>query len=195
MKPLVMFFACAILMYAFVSAAGESCKPIEAPLTFHKIEAALEECKIHHIEELLPLLPAAFRSRYVLVHASRSLQGATGMFPRVILFGLDARLILAFAGSPDLEGYDSLETIEFDDEKKRFNFRRITFSSETHSSKTPVKPQISEPNPERCKMCHRQNYAPIGIPIPPGRACTDPEMTECLVQKEKLMTSSLTGFS
>lgn len=157
---LLLLFVCAILTHTHLEAAAETCKSITAPLTFEKIETALEECKIKTIEELLSLLPPDFRSRFVLVHASRSLQGASARFPRVIMFGLDAKLILAFTGSPDLKGYHSLETIEFDDGTKKFHFRSISFPSETDFSRVAIKPEISERNPEGCMTCHRQELRP-----------------------------------
>lgn len=136
------------------------CTAIDAPLTFEKVEATLQACNILRIEDLLPLLPPDFRSRYVLVHQSRSLQGATAIAPRVIMFGLDAKFIIAFSGSAKLEGYDSIETIEFDDQSKEFNFRSISFPSENRASQEQIKPHISEKNPERCTHCHRKELRP-----------------------------------
>jgi hypothetical protein len=139
---------------------AESCKAISTPLTFEKVEATLQNCNIVRVEELLPLLPPDFRSRYVLAHNSRSLQGATGIAPRVIMFGLDAKFIIAFSGSAKLAGYDSIETIEFDDESKKFNFRSISFPAENRASQEQIKPYISEKNPERCTHCHRKELRP-----------------------------------
>jgi hypothetical protein len=160
MNRLGVFVGSLIVFSSLICGAEPKCKPIDTPVTFQKIQFALEGCQIHTIEELLPLLPAEFRSRFVLVYSSRSLQGASPRYPRVILFGLDAKLILAFTGSPDLEGYGSLETIEFDDTKKSFNFRRIQFPSETDPSGAAFKPLISETNPEKCRICHREEPRP-----------------------------------
>jgi hypothetical protein len=143
-----------------MQASGETCNPIPTPLTFRKLEKHLEECKISRIEQLLSLLPLDFRSRFVLVHSSRSLQGASASHPRVILFGLDARFILAFSGSPELEGYDTLETIEFNDHTKKFQFRTITFPSEQESVKGEQKPVVSGLDPPKCATCHRKELRP-----------------------------------
>jgi len=158
------FTAVSILcLFSALSAGDEVCKPIESPVTFERIAATLQACRIVRIESLLPLLPANFRSRYVLVYASRSLQGATPRHPRVIMFGLDARFILAFSGSPESKGYDLIETIEFDDRAKKFNFRSIEFPSErtnTVTEESALSPRISERNPSLCMSCHRQELRP-----------------------------------
>jgi hypothetical protein len=154
----LLIFVCFIAGFQF-PATAESCKTIVSPLTFEKIERTLRECEITRIEELLPLLPPDFRSRFVFVYSSQSLQGASPTFPRVIMFGLDAKFILTFSGSPELHGYDSLETIEFTDHSKKFQFRSISFPSEIQSS-DKKKPQISELNPERCTFCHRKELRP-----------------------------------
>src|SRR5437879_2564289 len=64
--------------------------------------------KISTLEQLLPQLPHDLRSNFVTVSQSRSLQEAAPDKPRVIMFGEDAKLIIAFNGAP-LKGSDKLE--------------------------------------------------------------------------------------
>ncbi len=152
-----------LCLHSTIANGDQACKQIESPVTFDKIAATLQECRIARIENLLPLLPADFRSRYALVYASRSLQGATPLHPRVIMFGLDARFILTFSGTPELTGYDLMETIEFDDREKKFNFRSIEFPAERTNaiSKEPLPaPHFSELNPPLCVACHRKELRP-----------------------------------
>jgi hypothetical protein len=157
----ILFFGLGSILFAEGRTTSFSCPEISPPLTFQKLADTIRVCRISNIDDLLPLLPAQFRSRYVLVYASRSLQGATPEFPRVILFGFDAKFIIAFAGHPDLAGYDSMETIEFDDPSKRFLFREIQFPSDDIKGKqTGLQPIFSETNPRLCKNCHRQDLRP-----------------------------------
>lgn len=156
-----------LIIFSIVSigqceSSAQSCPPIQTPVTLQKVLSKIDDCNIEHVEELLPLLPADFRSRYLFVYASRSLQGATPEFPRVILFGLDAKVILAFAGSPGLHGYDLLEMIEYDESKKMFRFKSITFPADNSLSSADAskKAVISEDNPRRCMMCHRETLRP-----------------------------------
>jgi hypothetical protein len=158
-KLLLFFLAIGLLSLA-AAAEEKSCAGISSPITFEKLASKLQECNVLKIEDLLPLLPPEFRSRYVLVYASRSLQGATPGSPRVVMFGLDAKFILAFSGDPELPGYELLETIQFDNHEKRFEFRSVSFPAEKKKSIGNQKPVLSELNPQPCKVCHRQDLRP-----------------------------------
>lgn len=115
----------------------------------------IDEKNVTTIEELLPLLPEALRSNYTLVKESQSrIQGASLQDPRAVLFGNTARLVLTFNGNPSQPGYQSLEAMEFDLQKGKFELREINFSEN-------AKPQWSEPNPKKCTVCHGSNPRPI----------------------------------
>lgn len=115
----------------------------------------IEREKLTSIEQVLPKLPAHYRSEYVFMYRSRSLQGASFENPRVILFGKDASFLLTFNGDPKHEGYNKLEIIQFRDKEKRFEFREIEL--------TPGQPaRFSGPNPQKCLACHQSNVR-VGI--------------------------------
>ncbi|HEY8277992.1 MAG TPA: hypothetical protein VIH99_00120, partial [Bdellovibrionota bacterium] len=59
--------------------------------------------------------------------SSRSLQGASSLNPRAILFGKDGKLTCTFNGSDAQRGYDSLECIQFRENERAFDFRQIQF--------------------------------------------------------------------
>ena len=159
-KRFLRFATFGLCLWFSNNAAAESCDPIPLPLTFEKLSHKLQNCPVFRIEELLPLLPSEYRSRHVLVYASRSLQSASATFPRVILFGFDARFIIAFSGDPNRPGYELLETIEFDDQEKIFQFRSITFPSEISAKESRIHPYPSEKNPLLCANCHREELRP-----------------------------------
>ncbi len=111
---------------------------------------------------------------HALVYQSQSLQGATPTSPRAIVYGRDARLILAFThlaadGKPQF-GYDSIEISRFDDLTRTFDFREIRFRDDAHSPDDAYpaggKPfLISAPNsavtePGRCQTCHGESIRP-----------------------------------
>ena len=135
-----------VFIFSFLITSSE-CKA----LTFSSLKNLIEEKKVESIENLLPLLPEGFRSHYVLMFQSRSLQSATYQNPRAILYGDDASFILSFNGDETEKGYDALETMEFNPEKKEFYYHEITFS---RNSKEHSKVSFSETNPERCLRCH-----------------------------------------
>ena len=134
---------------------------------FAALHSLLTTRRIDSIEDLLPALPESLRHHYALVFASRSLQGASFESPRVILFGPDARFIVAFNGDPNQRGYNVLETMEFNDSSGQFLLREIEIPSHAAGA-APV--LISEPNPSRCQRCHGTPARPVwdSHPLWPG---------------------------
>jgi hypothetical protein len=132
---------------------------------FAALRAVIETRQVNSVEELAPLLPAALRSRYALVFASRSLQQATYSAPRVILYGSDAHLIITFNGDASQRGFYSVETLEFGKDQQ-FRLREIRFP--LPGSSEPV--FFSEPNPPACQVCHGSPARPVwdSWPLWPG---------------------------
>ena len=122
-------------------------------VAFGSLQNVLEANHAASVEDLIAALPEPLRAHYVLVFASRSLQGASFANPRAILFGDDARLIVSFNGDPAQRGYSAIETMEFDPQTNGFVFREINFIG--------GKASISAPNPARCVACHGRPAHPI----------------------------------
>lgn len=112
----------------------------------------IRQKNITGIEQLLPELPGEYLNNYTLIHRSRSLHGASPDFPRAILFGNSARLILSFNGSPYHSRYNDLEIMYFRDDAKAFELRSISFEQDV---------EFSEPNPQLCLGCHGISPGPI----------------------------------
>jgi hypothetical protein len=169
-------FGLLIVLSVFVPAsfAAEStdcessdCKGITCPLSFKTIHDYVKKCGITTIDDFLPHLPEEFRSRYVLVHDSQSIQDATPRHPRVIMFGLDAKLILAFAGEQSFKGYKRLEIIQFNDSEKKFSMHELTFDPDAairmrskKSNRSAVR-VTTKAKPKRCENCHGDPPRPI----------------------------------
>src|SRR5437016_4070003 len=88
----------------------------------------------------------------------RSLHGSSFAHPRAILFDPEARLVISFNGDAGQAGFTDLETMEFDDAGKSFEFREIAFPVDA-DRKAGVR--ISNPNPEPCLKCHGEPARPI----------------------------------
>jgi hypothetical protein len=112
---------------------------------------------IKTIEKLLPELPFSMRDEYVAMYHSRSLQDASFKYPRIILFGSDASLMLAFNGDSSQKGFNSLEVIQFRDATTQFEFRELNFDGVN-------RPTVTAANPPKCLRCHQS----------PVRADVDP---------------------
>lgn len=134
---------------AALVAASSVCLHIEVAAStfgFKNLVETIDREKITTIEALLPKLPGRLRSNFTLVHESESSQGASPENPRVLLFGDDARLLVAFNGASDHGGFQALEVIEATD-LGPLEFREITFDGKKS-------PKVSPANPERCTGCH-----------------------------------------
>ena len=136
-----------------------------AEFDFAALRSVIESRQVNSVEELVPFLPAALRSRYALVFASRSLQQATYSAPRVILYGPDAHLVLTFNGDAGQRGFDTVETLEFGQDKQ-FRLREIRFPA-PGSKEGAV---FSQPNPITCQACHGTTARPVwdSWPLWPG---------------------------
>jgi mono/diheme cytochrome c family protein len=132
--------------------------PAATAMSFAELERLIAERNVRSIEDLLPLLPADLRSRYVLMFRSRSLHGSSFAHPRAILFDPEARLVLSFNGDSGQAGFNDLETMQFDDGDQSFEFREIAFPVDADHSASV---QISKPNPEACLKCHGEPARPI----------------------------------
>lgn len=127
------------------------------PFGFPELKQLVETEKPTRLEELLPHLPNSWLTNYVLMEKSRSAQGASRAYPRVILFG-EGDLMLAFNGHPAQRGHQVLEAIEYDRARGQYEFRAIDFSSGTAV--------VSPPNPSRCTLCHQNPLRPNWEPYP-----------------------------
>jgi hypothetical protein len=123
-----------------------------------EIEGWVRSGRARSVEEIVKALPRSFRSRFVLMERSRSLQEASPEFPRALLYGEDARLVLSFNGHPSQRGYGTLEAIEYDPASLTYTLRSFDFRGQT--------PRISPPNPEICVRCHRVIPRPNWEPYP-----------------------------
>jgi hypothetical protein len=131
-------------------------KPVAAKLDYATLTQVIEKCDIRTVEKLLPLLPEDYRSSFTLMRKSGSNQEAGDENPRVILFGKDAKLILAFNGAnADLlagkkaipKGFDKVEVIEYDEKNASFGFKEIEFKGDTQKA-------LINSNPKSCNSCH-----------------------------------------
>jgi hypothetical protein len=123
-------------------------------LRFSKLEEKIRRCGARSVEDILQYLTPQQSKNYVLAYDSRSLQEASFENPRVLLHDGPVEFVMAFNGHPSQRGYDALETMQFDEQSREFQFRQIKFG---RSGKV----EISELNPRLCQGCHGKNPHPI----------------------------------
>lgn len=139
-------------------------QPSPDDLSFAELKAILYRKKFSTIEQLLKYLQEIkpkYMAKYTLGFDSRSLHGSSKSHPRAIVYGLKANFIITFNGDPRHEGYEMLETVEFNHKRKTFEFREIEFK-ESRPTNTPFKiseiggPKISK-DQRKCTQCHTNN--------------------------------------
>jgi hypothetical protein len=138
-----------------------------AGFDFQALQLLVQSQDLGSIEQLLAALPGLQRGNYALMFASRSLQGATSLNPRAILFGPDARFIITFNGDPGQRGFRTLETMQFDDSRSEFQLRELSFPEQPGGAAQVL---VSEVNPPRCARCHGTPPRPVWdtFPLWPG---------------------------
>jgi len=104
------------------------------------------------VESLLEKLPEAYRTYFVLQYNSQSNHSSDETHPRVIFFGPDAKLLLAFSGLPSDPHYHTVEMIEYEPDRASFSFYSLHFQ--------PTGPARVEVNPKDCQRCHGEDPKP-----------------------------------
>ena len=149
--------AAALAALALSGCFPERTIPLSADggIRIEALESAIRAYSVRSVDELLPLLPEAFRRHYVLVAQSRSLQFGGADHPRVVFFGDSARTLLAFSGEPSAAGGNSVEVTEWNPSKQGFEYTEIRFPGAASAASPTV-----ERNPKICLSCHRDPPRP-----------------------------------
>ena len=123
------------------------------------IERLITDEHLTSLDAVLSRLPQSLLSNYALVFNSRSLHESSFAYPRAILFGDDAKLVVTFNGDPAQRGYDALEAMQFDEAGQRFIFKEFMFTGSAKGAVSEVR--ISKNNPEKCLACHTSTAKPV----------------------------------
>jgi hypothetical protein len=132
--------------------------PLAFPLTAAGLRGYLAERPGTTLEGLLAALPPSFTGSFVLMHTSLSRQQATPARPRQIIFGPDARFLLAVAAVPGDPLLETLEFAEFDPAGGAYHFGTVTF--------TPGQAPLVDADVALCADCHGTPTRPIWAQYP-----------------------------
>ena len=120
---------------------------------------------VESAEQLLDQLPDALLSNFTFVHFSRTTHGyaaspradasVTPLFPRVLLFTPDARLIVALTGDPRKPDYDVVETLNFVDAEARFHLNKFVLPAAIARRPGKLSATLNgQADPFECTRCH-----------------------------------------
>ena len=118
----------------------------------------MNQAQVSSLEEALRLLPSDLKTKFTLQYQGHGLQEASAEFPRVIMFGDDAKFIATFNGSESQGKYNSIEILQYNDDSAKFELYDLQFPLKRDQRGHIIMP---EKNPAACLSCHAQNPHPI----------------------------------
>ncbi|WP_413287775.1 hypothetical protein [Bdellovibrio sp. HCB337] len=124
-------------------------KMLTSMITAYNNQNAPAGSGVDPLDHFISALPENYRFHFTLVHRSFSPQKSTPSAPRVILFGPDAKVLMAFNSTEPV-----IELIEWNDEKTQWDFSELTFQENKI---------IRDNNPAKCVMCHAGTPKPLDI--------------------------------
>jgi hypothetical protein len=115
--------------------------------------------------EALHKTHSAYMTVHTLVYDSLSLQEASFLEPRAVVFGPEADFIFTFNGGTHQRGGYGIETMQFNPVTAEFEFREIEFKKELAPDEQEellhedvdfedARIKVSKKNPTRCTQCH-----------------------------------------
>lgn len=145
LRHLLVFILFTQVSFAALVPSGIEQSPlVSASQILNWVQGSSPEVKT--VEELLQKLPEAYRTFFVLQYDSHSNHSSNDTHPRVIFFGPDAKLLVAFSGLPSDSFFNTAEMIEYEPTTASYNFYSIHFEEKA--------PNHVEVNPQDCLRCH-----------------------------------------
>ena len=121
-------------------------------LTLDGIDRFVRSRGIRSVEQFLNALPPAMRKNYALVESSGTGLRADTEFPRVILWGSDARLMIALGSHPLEPQREVLDIAQLDDATGMWIFRSLDLADD---------PPTLSASDAACIACHGSPARPI----------------------------------
>lgn len=150
-----------LLLLSFEAGASE-------PGFIKSLENLILHKNLTTIEAVVRELPDDLRSQFTLVHSGRALLESSPEYPAVILFGKDAKNLLAFNGHSSQRGYSSLDVLSFDKVRGEYIPARFFFSPDKQTLNSANSPRrlgqssvYLEQSPSVCMSCHGPKHHPI----------------------------------
>lgn len=123
--------------------------------TYSQLKILIEEKEIQSLDQLLTYLPESLRKNFVLMHKSQSVQEATPLQPRVLLFTEDGSMGLAFSTSDP----NMVEILELNPKTNKMEPHVILFDEASDNKVKVVDDPLSyfpKSHPNHCTRCHSE---------------------------------------
>lgn len=157
---LLVGFICVLTSVVFAVPKNYYQKNVGSPAELSKLLSSIDESpgKFLTVESTLKWFSENYpdqMSYFTLVHLSHSLQAASILDPRAVVYGPDASVVFTFNGHASQKGFDTIELFE-KKPGKPYRFKEIVFTF--HGA------VVSEDNPAKCMRCHRSELRGIWAP-------------------------------
>ena len=126
--------------------------PGEPLMTIAGLQGFITSNNIKSVSELLRALPDRYQKNYSLVEKTRTPGKSSLTYPRIILFGSDARLMFNIGTDPTDPDYEKVDTAYLDPKTGEWEFSQFDFTSRTAAVKS---------KPAECLTCHGKPRPPI----------------------------------
>lgn len=107
---------------------------------------------INRVADFLKALPDHYQKHYAFVEKTRGLGKASLTYPRIVLFGADARLMISVSTDPSDERYERVDVAHMDKRTGQWEFSEFDFKATG---------QKLNRNPASCVQCHGSPGRPI----------------------------------
>lgn len=125
----------------------------ESKVSIDRLSEIASDSNVQSIEEFLQSLPVNSFQAFTFVTNSESLQKGFGenkvspLWPRVIRFSADAKIVMSYVCHPENPSYNSVEVLFFNDKMKKFETASFDFKSNTENNRVKF-------NQSSCLGCH-----------------------------------------
>ncbi|MDA8792364.1 hypothetical protein N9N67_03915 [Bacteriovoracaceae bacterium] len=145
-----------IMYFILISTSFANKLNFDKPITYRHVQNFIKTFEIKSIQDFLKKLPSSYKKHHTLMHNSQSIQDASFLDPRVIMFGKNAQAIFTFNGKKEQNGYNAIETALFNSYTKKYEYREISFDP-----KGELIASVSQSTPSKCIRCHGIEQTPI----------------------------------
>ena len=146
-------------------------------LTIDGVMSTVRAQKITNTRDLMSALPDWMAQSYVFMESSRSRHKATVQYPRVVMYGTDARFLFAASSDPSDPLREVAEMAQFDEATGKWIFRQIDFTSGS---------AVLSSNDAACQGCHGSPVRPIWASYstwPGAYGSTDDNLTDTQIKR------------
>lgn len=119
--------------------------PGKPGLTITALDAYIRQNNIANIMQLLTVMPDHVSKNFSLVEVTRTPGRSSLQFPRMVLFGADARFMANVATDPSDPDYEKLDTAYMNKVTGEWEFAQFDFTTS---------PMTLRRNPPECAQCH-----------------------------------------